>query len=112
MAVKKDKLAGIIQRELSQILQMEIRNSAIGMCSVTGVDLTNDLSLATIYVSFIASNSKKKAMEALDKSKGYIRTLLSKRLSIRKVPDLKFKLDTSLEYGNHIESILKDINKD
>lgn len=112
MAVKKDKLNGMIQRELSQILQMEVRNKDIGFCTVTAVDVTNDFSIATVYVTFLKPHGgNKKAMAALEKSKGFIRTLLSKRLTIRRVPELKFKLDTSLEYGNKIETILNDLNE-
>ena len=49
-------------------------------------------------------------MEALERSKGFIRSLLAKRLTIRKVPELHFVHDTSLEYGNKIEKIIDDIN--
>ena len=51
-------------------------------------------------------------MEALNRSKGYIRSLLAKRMTTRKVPELNFVLDTSLDYGNRIENIIKDINKE
>ena len=49
-------------------------------------------------------------MEALERSKGFIRSLLAKRLTIRKCPELHFVLDNSLEYGNKIESIIEELN--
>ena len=49
-------------------------------------------------------------MEALNRSKGFIRSLLAKRLTIRKVPELIFVNDTSLEYGNKIQKIIDDLN--
>ena len=111
MVLKKDKLSGIIQRELSQILQVEVRDPKIGFCTITAVDLTNDLSIAKIYVTFLGLDyNVRKGMEALERSKGFIRSLLAKRLTIRKVPELHFVHDTSLEYGNKIEKIIDDIN--
>ncbi len=113
MAVKRDKMNAIIQRELSEILQFEVKDPKIGICTITEVEVTNELSYAKIYVSFLnKSTNIKEAMNALDRSKGYIRTLLSKRLTTYKTPNLLFVYDTSLAYGNHINDILQGINKD
>ncbi len=110
MAIKKDKLNNIIQRELSSIIQTEVKNSAVGFCTITGVEVTSDLSYAKVYVSFLNKNTKK-SLEALEKSKGFIRSTLARRLTVRKCPELIFVLDTSLDYGNKIESIIDEINK-
>ncbi len=110
MAMKKDKLNNIIQRELSSIIQTEVKNSGVGFCTITGVDVTSDLSYAKVYVSFLNKNTKK-SLEALEKSKGFIRSTLARRLTVRKCPELIFVLDTSLDYGNKIESIIEEINK-
>ena len=112
MVLKKDKMNGIIQRELSQILQFEVKNSKIGFCTITAVETTKDLSIAKVYVTFLGKDDTNydKKMEALERSKGFIRSLLAKRLTIRKVPELKFVLDTSLEYGNRIEKIINDLD--
>ena len=109
MVLKKEKMNNIIQRELSIILQTEVKDPSIGFCTITGVDTTADLSISKIYVSFLNKNTKK-SMEALERSKGFIRTLLAKRLTIRKCPELHFILDTSLEYGNKIENIIDKLN--
>lgn len=107
--IEKEKMNNIIQRELSDILQTEVRDPKIGFCTITAVDVTNDLSIAKIYVSFLNKNTKE-SMEALNRSKGFIRSILAKRLTIRKCPELHFVLDTSLEYGNKIETIINEIN--
>lgn len=59
MVLKKEKMNNIIQRELSGILQTEVRDPDIGFCTITGVDITNDLSIAKIYVSFMNKNTKR-----------------------------------------------------
>lgn len=109
MVLKKDKMNNIVLRELSSILQTEVRDPSIGFCTITSVDITNDLSIAKVYVSFLNKNTKK-SMDALERSKGYIRSLLAKRLTIRKCPEIYFYLDTSLEYGNKINSIIDELN--
>lgn len=110
MVLKKDKMNNIIQRELSDILQTEVKDPSIGFCTITGVDVTNDLSIAKIYVSFLNKNTKK-SMDAMERSKGFIRSLLAKRLTIRKCPELHFILDNSLEYGNKIDNIIEELNE-
>lgn len=111
MVLKKERINNIIQRELSSILQNEVKDPKIGFCTITGVSVTSDYSIAKIYVSFLNKNTKK-SMEALERSKGFIRSLLAKRLTIRKCPELHFIHDTSLEYGNKIESIIKELNEE
>ena len=113
MVLKKDKINGIIQRELTQILQLEVKDPKIGFCTITAVDVTKDLSIAKIYVTFLGKDYKKRdGLAALERSKGFIRSLLAKRLTIRRVPELVFLLDESLEYGNKIEGILKELNQE
>ena len=108
--MKIEKVNNMIQRELSSILMMEVKDPHIGFCTITDVEVTSDLSYAKVYVSFLNKNTKK-SMEALERSKGYIRSLLAKRITIRKCPELQFVLDTSLAYGNKIETIISEINK-
>lgn len=113
MNVKKDKVAGIIQKEISEIIQFELKDPKIGFITIMDVTVTGDLSQATIYVSFLGQEARKEAgMKALERSKGFLRTQLAKRMTIRKVPDLIFKLDTTLERGNKIDKILKDMHKE
>ncbi|WP_249030453.1 30S ribosome-binding factor RbfA [Tannockella kyphosi] len=111
MVLKKDKMNGIIQRELSEIIRLEVSNKEIGFCTITAIDVTTDLSLAKVYVTFLGSGNNEERVDALNRSKGFIRSCLSKRLTIRRVPELKFIFDSSLEYGNKIESIIYDLNE-
>lgn len=112
MKAKKDKIAGIIQKEVSEIIQFELKDPKIGFITITDVDVTGDLSIAKVFVSFLGQDARKEAgMKALERSKGFIRSELAKRLTIRKVPTLIFLQDTSLDKGNKIEKIIMDINR-
>ncbi len=112
MALKIEKLNGIIQRELSSIIQKEVKDPKVGFCTVVDVDVSRDYSIAKVYVTFLGRpRQQDEGLEALKRSSGYIRSLLSKRLTIRRCPELRFLLDTSLSQGNKIETILKDIQQ-
>ncbi len=109
---RMDKIEEELKREISNIINYELNNSNItGMISVTKVKVTPDLRYARIYVSMINSN-KKKTLEALKKSSGYIRTQIAHKVNLRVTPELVFELDDSMEYGAKIDSILKDLAKE
>lgn len=99
-----------IKKELSQLIQMELKDPRIGFITVTGVDITNDLSLAKVYLSvFGDEEARENTLKALEKAKGFLRSELGKRIQFRHTPELMFKLDSSIEYGSRIEKILTDI---
>ena len=107
MAYHVERVSKIIERELSTILLMEAKNHLLKYVSITKVALTNDLSIATIWFSVIGQDDEIEATKkALEESKGFLKSELSRRIDIRKTPDLKFKYDESLAYGKRIEELL------
>ena len=113
MSMKKDRIEAIIQKEVSSIIQMELKDPKIGFITITDVTVTNDLSIAKIYVTFLGQQPRIDAgMKALERSKGFIRSTLANRMTIRKVPQLIIIYDESLEKGNRIEKIIKEMHKD
>lgn len=113
MANRNYRLAGEIKRDLTDIFAHQIRDPHIdSMVSVTDVEVSNDLSYAHVYVSKLGTAKERdELLEALTRANGYIRTALSQRLKIRKVPELRFSLDNSLEYGAKIEKILGELGE-
>ena len=110
MSLKQERLDMLMQREISNILQFDLKNPKLGFVTVTDVQCRKDLSMAKVYVSFLGKQERNDAgLKVLNHSKGYIRSELAKRIKIRKMPDLTFVQDTSLETGNRIERILKDV---
>lgn len=112
MSLKTERMEMTIQREISHILQFELKNQNLGFCTVTDVQCTSDLSQAKVYVTFLGKQGRNDAgMRVLNQSKGFIRSGVAKKIKIRKMPELIFIQDTSLEQGNKIENILKEIEK-
>ena len=98
------------QYEISNIISFDLKNPKVtGMISVTKAKVTPDLKYAKVYVSILNSKNVKETMANLKKSSGFIRTELAKRINLRITPELVFELDDSLEYGDRIDSILKEI---
>lgn len=112
MSVKKERIESIIQREVSNNIVNKLNDPSLKFVSVTDVQATNDLSFATIYVSFLDEKHKEKGMAALEKAKGSLRSDVSKAIKTRRTPELIFKLDESLEYGSRIEELLHKIKED
>lgn len=113
MSVKTDRLDQTLRREISNLLQFELKNPKLGFVTVTDVQCTNDLSQAKVYVSFLGKQERNDAgMKILNQSKGFIKSSVAKKIKARKMPDLIFVQDTSLEQGNRIDSILRQIHED
>ena len=103
-----NKIDSILLREISMIISREINDPKLGFPTVTEVDVAPDLNTATVYVSFLGKNYKKRdGLEVLRKSKGLIKRELSKSLKMRKIPDLTFIVDDTLDKADRIEEILK-----
>ena len=113
MSIKQERVAGIIKKEISSLIQFQLKDPNVGFVTITDVSVTSDYSIAKIYVTFLGKQPRNEAgLRALNHSKGYLRSELAKRLSIRKCPELIFLHDDALEKGNRIERLLYDINKD
>lgn len=89
-----------------------------GIIGINSVDVTNDGSYATLYITALGGNvgknysedEKALIMKAFQRSKGHIRSEIAQKVKIRHVPELLFKFDSSLEYGMKMDKILTDLN--
>jgi len=107
---RQEKISKLLQQDLSEIIQMELRHVTRGaMVTVTKVHVTPDLSMAKIYLSLFATNNKEEMLENIKKHGSEIRGKLGNRIrhQLRVVPDLQFFLDDSLDYIDNIEELLK-----
>jgi ribosome-binding factor A len=102
-----------LKREISNIINNEVKNSNVtGLISVTKVKISPDLKYARVYVSMINSKNVKDTLTGLKHASGFIRSRIAEKINLRITPELVFELDDSMEYGEKIETILKEIIKD
>ncbi len=108
---RSEKVAEAVHEFISALLIKGLKDPRIGFITLTGVSLTDDLRLATVYFSVVGSEQEKKDTEkGLNSAKGFIRKEIGRSLRLRYVPDIIFKYDDSLDYGNRIDNILHDLH--
>ena len=109
-SIRQEKIAGVIQKELSQIFRVEARSICQGaMVSVTVVRMSPDMGVAKVYLSVFGVGSKEDVIKSIKENSKTIRHQLAQitRNQLRRVPELIFYLDDSLDYANEIEQLLK-----
>jgi ribosome-binding factor A len=110
---RSNRVAESIHKEVSSLLLKGLKDPRIGFVTITAVDVTPDLHLARVYFSVMGDEAaRKNTQKGLSSSVPYIRRELGRRLRMRYVPDILFQYDSSLEYGNRIESLIREIHTD
>ncbi len=110
MSHRPERLAEAIKKEVSEMLQTELKDPRVGFATVTGVDVSGDLKYAKIYVSVLGSKKERNStMAGLAKAQGFIRTELGRRIRTRHVPEITFKLDESLDHGARVMELLNEV---
>ena len=110
--IRANRVAEQIKKELGEILSQKIKDPRVGFVTITDVEVTGDLQNATVYISVLGDEEKKKeSLEGLAKATGFIRSEIGQRIRLRKTPEIAFEFDEAFEYGNRIDTILRNITK-
>ncbi len=106
---RQKKISALIQKEMSIIFQRKANEFSTKLISVTIVRTAPDLSTARIYLSIFPDQNKTVVFEEIKKSKSNLRFELGNRIKnqVRKIPDLQFYIDDSLDYAERIDNLLK-----
>ncbi len=116
---RQGRLGEEIRKIISELLLREIKDPRLsGMVSISAVEVTSDGSYATAYVSILGLTSSSEASEeekeevlvAFRSAKGLIKREIGKQIKLRHVPEVLFKMDTSMEYGRHITKLIHDLD--
>ena len=111
MSIKIDRLNNLFVEEISKILRTEIKDERINFVTVTSASITSDLYYAKVYVTVLDDKERDNIIKLLNKASNFIERELSHRIEIRRMPNITFVYDESIEYANNIESIIESINK-
>lgn len=115
--IRTERIGAEVQKELSKIIRDDLNDPRLAdtaAVSVIEVRVTNDLSFADCYISVLGDTNKKEdVIDALNQAKGYIKVLIGDRMRLRSMPEFRFKLDESIEYGAYMDKLIKEtIEKD
>ena len=107
---RSQRVASQIKTEISWLIEHKLRDPDKGFITVTRVQLSSDLKIASIYFSVLGTDLERaSSAEALNRSKAFLKHELRDRINLRIIPDLRFFYDDSLDYSEKIERLLKKI---
>ncbi|HYM81426.1 MAG TPA: 30S ribosome-binding factor RbfA [Candidatus Limnocylindria bacterium] len=112
MRIRPERVAQLMRRELAEILR-DLRDPRLAeVVGVTDVEVTNDLSLAKVFVTVHESSvSTEKVLGALARATGFVRHALAPRLGLREMPEIRFLLDDSIDRGARVDELLRKLER-
>jgi ribosome-binding factor A len=110
---RSSRVAGQLQRELSELIRREVKDPRVRLVTVTKVDVTRDLSHAKVMISVLGQDGPQpEVLAALQHAAGYLRHLLGKMLKMRSIPEFHFAQDDVLERAAHLTALINQANRD
>jgi len=114
MAHRIERVGNLIRHEISELLQRQVKDPRVGnFVTVTEVSISPDLRYAKVFVSCIGSEEERqKTLSGLTAASGFLRNQLAKRLRLRRIPELSFHWDDSIERGARLLQLIDEVNAD
>ena len=109
---RTDRVADQLQKELAVLIQREVKDPRLGMVTVSGVEVSRDLGYADVHVTLLGEDSPERIREnlkVLKQAAGFLRGQIARRIKLRHVPELHFHYDDSVDRGERIENLLRDL---
>ena len=106
---RPQKVADLIQRELSDLLRRELRDPRVGMVTLTAVDVSPDLSHAKVFFTILEKEKQIETANALQRAAGFLRSQLAHRIKLYVTPELRFVHDDSIEHGDHLSQLIDSV---
>ena len=110
-SIKNVRINSEVQRALSELIRTGVKDPRVSsLTSVTDVEVAPDLKTAKVFVSVLGDEKKQKdTLEGLKSAMPYLRSQLAKSINLRNTPELRFHLDTSIEYGMHMSALINQV---
>lgn len=114
MTHRVERLNSLLRQEISDLLQRQVKDPRLGsFISITAVEISPDLSFAKVFISRLGTEAQKReTITVLTAAAGYIRRELADRLKTRKIPELSFRLDESIEKAARVLRIMDHLNEE
>jgi ribosome-binding factor A len=107
------RVGTLLREELSGIIRDELRDPRVGFVSITSVEVTDDLRHARAFVTVLGEEDERRAsVDALNRAGQFIRTILGRRVRLRRVPEIEFRYDSSIDRGMRISRLLDELRNE
>jgi ribosome-binding factor A len=103
---RPQRLGDLIQREVSELIRLELRDPRVGMLTITSVDVSPDMSHAKVFFTLLDKDRLADTLHGLNRSAGFLRSQLAKRLRMYTTPGLRFEYDESVERGDRLSRLI------
>ena len=103
---RAQRLGDLMQRELSELIRLELRDPRVGMITLTSVDVSPDMSHAKVFFTVLEKGKLEDTLHGLKRSAGFLRSQIAKRISMYTTPELRFVYDESVERGDHLSRLI------
>jgi len=107
--LRPQKVADLIQRELSDLLRREVRDPRVGMVTITSVDVSPDFSHAKVLFTCLEPAHVEEARRGLQRAAGFLRSQLARRMKLFATPELRFEYDESIERGDRLSRLIDSV---
>ena len=112
MSTRTERMADLIREEISRMLLRDLRDPRLGFVTLTGASVSPDLRQVRVFVSVLGDQAAREgSLKALRSAAGFIQRTLFRNLNLRYAPNLSFAFDDSLEKGDRIERVLRQIHE-
>ena len=108
---RPQRLGDLIQRELSDLIRLELRDPRVGMLTITSVDVSPDLANAKVFFTMFEKDKLEDTLHGLKRSAGFLRSQLARRISMYTTPELRFVYDESVERGDRLSRLIDSTKK-
>ena len=113
MTQRQQKLKELLKEQVSEIIHRELKDPRLGFVTVTDAEITADLRYGKVFVSIMGTDEEReKSMAVLKNSQRFVRQAFAKRVSMKVLPEIEFRLDASVDRGVRIFELLEEIRRD
>ena len=113
MSTRQNKIRELLKTEISDILHRELKDPRLGFITVTDVEITGDLQHARVFVSIMGSDAERaENLAVLNRAERFVRQSLGRRITMKFVPEVEFKLDSSVDHAMRMLELLEQIRHD
>jgi ribosome-binding factor A len=103
---RPQRLGDLIQREVSELIRLELRDPRVGMLTITSVDVSPDMSHAKVFFTLLDKGALEDSLHGLKRSAGFLRSQLARRIQMYTTPELRFEYDESVERGDRLSRLI------
>ncbi len=113
MTTRQERINGMLKVEISDIIHRELKDPRLGFITITEAEVTKDLRHAKVYISVMGEEKvQKETLEILQRASGFVRKEFGRRVSMKVIPEILFKMDTGVQAGMRIFELLQQVKSD